>query len=102
MQWTALSPLLSIQTIIKTNNMTTKFKSTIIEWYKVEFPTDNSAIKCIDNNATFSGLFNVLDSRKDVYDYIGYHDSLTRERVFVKLAEIMFVDYDYIYEQWLK
>ena len=29
-------------------------------------------------------------------------DTIVRERIFIKLAEIMNVDYDYIYEQWLK
>ena len=47
----------------------------------------------------------MFDRKKDIYitlfgsEELG--DSLVRERVFDKLAEIMGVDYNYIYEQWL-
>jgi hypothetical protein len=37
-----------------------------------------------------------------VYEALGVCDSLVRERVFGELAKIMNVDYDCIYEQWLK
>jgi len=58
----------------------------------------------MNENATFEGLFETLDSYKDVYEYIfnnGYGDSVVRERVFSKLASIMDVDYSEVYEQWL-
>ena len=32
----------------------------------------------------------------------GVYDSLVRERIFEKLAEIIGTDYDYIYDQWVK
>lgn len=54
----------------------------------------------IDSEATFEGLFHVLDRYGDVYEYIGVVDSLVRERVFEKLAEIMQVTYDEVYDQW--
>lgn len=84
------------------DNRNVLFESAILEWYKVEFPTDEDAIEEMNEDATFSGLFDVLDMRKDVYDYIGFADSMTRERIFIKLAEIMGVEYDYIYTQWLE
>lgn len=56
----------------------------------------------IDYNKTFYDLFECLDHHRDVYaDCLGAVDSIVRERLFVKLAEIMKVDYDYIYNQWL-
>lgn len=76
---------------------TTKLK----DWYKKHYPMDNmsDAINC---NRTFYDLFECLDLHKDVYaDCIGEVDSIVRQRLFSRLAEIMKVDYDYIYNQWL-
>lgn len=72
----------------------------IKNWYRKTFPTDECGAD-IDPTATFEGLFETLDHYRDVYTYIGVGDSVIRERVFAKLAEIMKCDYDYIYEQWL-
>lgn len=75
-------------------------KTKIKEWYVKEYPTDELGVE-LDNEITFYDLFVVLDTYKDVYEALGVGDSLIRERVFSKLAKIMEVDYDYIYEQWL-
>lgn len=71
------------------------------EWYTNAFFRDDLGQE-INSNVTFEDLFVALDNYKDVYDVLGVHDSLIRERVFVKLSEVMGVDYDYIYNQWLK
>ena len=76
-------------------------KTKIKEWYIKEYPTDELGVE-IDNDITFEDLFVVLDTYKDVYEALNVWDSIVRERVFSKLAEIMKVDYDYIYEQWLR
>ena len=76
-------------------------KTKIKEWYIKEYPTDELGME-INNDITFDDLFVVLDTYKDVYKALNVLDSLIRERVFCKLAEIMNVDYDYIYSQWLK
>jgi hypothetical protein len=55
----------------------------------------------INEKSTFNGLYKVLDNKGDVYHYIGVSDSLVRERVFEKLADIMGVKYDEIYQKWL-
>ena len=73
----------------------------IRNWYMEAYPTDDLGAE-ITKDATFLGLFDTLDTYKDVYDYIGVSDSIVRERCFEKLAEIMECDYDYIYEQWLR
>lgn len=73
----------------------------IKKWYRKTFKDDECG-EYISEDATFDGLFRVLDHYKDVYEYLGEDiDSIIRERVFIKLAEIMGVDYDYIYNQWL-
>jgi hypothetical protein len=73
---------------------------TIKEFYTSNFPTDKLGNE-IEINATFKGLFHILDTYEDVYKYIGVADSLIRERIFEKLANEMGVDYNEIYNQWL-
>ena len=70
------------------------------EWYLEAYPTDECG-HYISDNATFRGVYSALLNKEDVYDYIGECDSVIRERLFAKLAEIMEVDYDYIYDQWI-
>ena len=72
----------------------------IKNFYLELYPEDKLGLE-IDSTATFEGLFEALDSYKDVYEYIGVDDSVIRERVFQKLSEIMQCDYEYIYDQWL-
>ena len=73
---------------------------TIKEYYLSNYPTDDLGNE-IDENATFKGLFHILDTYEDVYKYIGIADSIIRERIFEKLANEMGVDYNEIYNQWL-
>lgn len=73
---------------------------TIKEYYLSNYPTDELGNE-IDTNATFKGLFHILDTYEDVYKYIGIADSLMRERIFEKLANEMGVNYNEIYNQWL-
>jgi len=73
---------------------------TIKEFYLSNYPTDELGNE-IDANATFNGLFHILDTYEDVYNYIGIGDSLIRERIFEKLANEMGVNYNEIYNQWL-
>ena len=73
----------------------------IKEFYLNEYPTDELGVELIET-ATFVGLLDVLhNNTKDVYDYIGVGDSLVRERVFARLAEILEMPYDYVYNLWL-
>lgn len=76
--------------------MNTKIK----EWYMVEYPTDELGVE-INNDITFEDMFVVLDTYGDVYEALNVGDSIIRERVFSKLADLMEVDYDYVYKQWL-
>lgn len=73
----------------------------IKEWYMTEYPDDELGEE-MNKDVTFYDLFVVLDTYKSVYDTLNVWDSIIRERVFGKLAEIMNVDYNYIYEQWLR
>ena len=73
----------------------------IKKWYLETYPEDELGIH-LNDNITFEGLFETLDNYKCVYEFLGNADSVIRERCFKELAKIMEVDYDYIYEQWLR
>lgn len=76
--------------------------SSVKTWYTTAFRCDDLGYELPDN-LTFEDVFNCLDRRKSIYKLLSpAADSVIRERVFQKLASIMHVDYDYIYEQWLK
>ena len=77
-----------------------QLKLNIKKWYIETYPTDICGYELKDH-VTFEDMFEALDAYKDVYETIGISDSLVRERLFEKLSQIMSVDYDYIYEQWL-
>ncbi len=75
--------------------------SNVKEWYLSEYTEDEEG-KYLNDNITFYDVFYALDRHKDIYEVLGDSaDTLIRERVFQKLAEIMGVNYNYIYEQWL-
>jgi len=72
----------------------------IKNYYLNEYPTDDLGAD-INPKADFDGLLMVLNEGDDVYEYLGVTDSLVRERVFEKLANIMGVEYNVIYDMWL-
>lgn len=79
-----------------------RLKLNVKEWYRGEYSTDD-LVEEIKDEVTFEDVFNALDTYKDIYEVIGNGiDSIVRERIFNKLATLMEVDYDYIYDQWLK
>ena len=51
--------------------------------------------------STFQDLWRALERGDDVYDVMGAGDSIVRERLFDRLAELKRTDYDTIYEMWL-
>ena len=79
----------------------TKTNMNIKTYYTENFPTDDLGYE-INEEATFEGLFDELDNYRDVYAYIGVQDSLVRERLFDRLSVIVGMNYDYIYEQWMR
>ena len=73
----------------------------IKKFYTENFSSDESGLE-INENATFEGLFQVLDNYDDVYEYVGICDSLVRERIFWELSKVMEVHYQIVYDQWMK
>lgn len=70
------------------------------EWYKEAYPDDDIYEEIIDT-VTFQDVQDALDKGDNVYDVMGAHDSIVRERVFEKLSQLRNVDYDVIYNAWL-
>ena len=74
---------------------------TIKEWYQATYPEDTDMFPALHPTATFQDLFYRLDTHKDVYPLCA-DDSIVRERTFTRLAELMEVEYGYVYTQWLQ
>lgn len=70
-------------------------------WYTENYPEDELGTD-IREGLSFYDLYETLDNYMNVYTVLGVDDSIVRERVFDKLSELMDVDYDYIYQQWLQ
>jgi len=73
----------------------------IKEFYLENYPSDDLGVE-INENAHFTGLLYKLYNKQDVYDFLGVYDSIIRERVFEGLAKILNVEYNVIYNLWLK
>ena len=73
----------------------------IKKWYTAAYPSDDMACELYDHT-DFLGLYHALINSNDIYDFLGASDSLIRERVFLRLSELLKVEYDYVYNLWLK
>ena len=71
----------------------------IKDWYVETFPTDELGPEICD--ITFSELVESMNRGEDIYQTIGVGDSIVRERIFDRIATILQVDYDAIYNKWL-
>ena len=81
-----------------------QFKSAILqgvkEYYSEAFASDEIGEDLIEE-ITFLDVFQCLNNYRDFYATIGVTDSVVRERIFDRLANIMGVDYDVVYKRWL-
>ena len=78
-----------------------ELNSSVKEWYLNSFEVDNLGSE-ISENVTFGDVMRCLEEHNDFYECIGVGDSVIRERVFEKLAEILNVEPLTVYYQWLK
>ena len=77
----------------------------IKKWYKDKYPEDN-LVTAIRSDVTFDDIHSCLDRHDNLYSVIGTGDSVIRERIFVKLTELLNSDnlkisYSDIYQTWL-
>lgn len=77
--------------------------SSVRAWYVASRPDDIVA-QNINPNVTFEDIVLGLNINigGDVYALLGVEDSLIRENVFMKLSDMMGLDYDVIYKKWLR
>ena len=76
-------------------------KASVKKWYLKEYPTDEVG-EYINDNVIFEDIIIGMYFREDFYKITGKHiDSLVRERIFSKCAELWDVDYGLIYDMWL-
>lgn len=79
---------------------TTKGKH-LRKYYMTAYPSDTLGPR-ITANVTFKQLHDALVQGLDVYHVIGVGDSLVRERLFTRLAQVYNVPYDTVYKLWLR
>ena len=72
----------------------------IRKWYMAAYPTDDMGEE-INPTLTFGKLSNAMHAGKCVYETIGVHDSVIRERVFDMLAKVKKTTYQEVYDLWL-
>jgi len=84
----------------KGGNIDYSMSNGLRKYYMDTFPNDELG-KEINPKATFRGLYKALEDHIDVYEYIGVGDSIVRERLFSKLAEVKGVNYNVIYDMWM-
>lgn len=75
-------------------------RDNIKQWYITTYPTDDLG-QDLNGDALFKDLYRALDYGEDIYRLFGVHDSLVRERLFARLADIIDCDYEDIYSQWI-
>lgn len=73
--------------------------SGIKQWYLHAYPTDTLG-NDIRDNFTFADAFRTLENKACIYEALGVHDSVIRERVFDELAKLHGVEYGVIYDMW--
>jgi hypothetical protein len=91
-----------MKNILKELKQDVLLNQSIKDYYTSVFPSDDLG-KELPLNITFYDIFNALDNYSSVYSLMGNaDDSIIRERLFERLAILIEVDYDYIYNQWMK
>ena len=79
--------------------MTNDYKMTdnIKDWYMDLFPDDEMAAD-IPSNLSFSDFLDKLGN-EDAYTILNADDSIIRERVFLKVAEMTGMDYEELWDK---
>jgi hypothetical protein len=72
----------------------------VAQYYKQQYPTDELG-KEINKEIHFDDILIAINKGKDIYELINVGDSIVRERIFEKLAEISLIEYDVLYRRWL-
>ena len=83
---------------------TKKKKDSVKDWYERKYPQDADIVADVDPALTFEKAALLIVPVKDDEDKFyetSIDDSVARERVFEKIAEIYGVSYDDVYDTWM-
>ncbi len=75
---------------------------TVHAWLWVNHPGERCMMKGFNKTATLREVWERMQKGEDFYAMCGCRDSVQRELVFDRLAELLGKDYDDIYNVWLK
>jgi len=73
----------------------------LYQWYKEQYPTDEVAEDLVRELTVYGALYYFIISPYSIYDIMGAHDSVVRERVFEKFSQSLGIKYKAIYDHWL-
>lgn len=76
-----------------------KLEENVREWYTSTFPSDELGAD-LDGGLSFGDVVDALSKGENIYDVLGVEDSIVRERVFGRLAELQDKSYEEIYDTW--
>ena len=79
-------------------------KDSVKDWYERKYPQDADIVAYVDPSLTFEKAALLIVPVKDDEDRFyetSIDDSVARERVFEKIAEIYGVSYDDVYDTWM-
>lgn len=93
--------LTALMAVILNERQNRELSIKVSEWCQKEYAYDLYSY-LINQSVTFRDVLIALDERKDVYKLLEVGDSTIRERIFNKLAKIMGIDYNDIYDKWVK
>ncbi len=69
--------------------------------YRQHYPQDKEGL-FINDKANLLDLADAIVKDEDVYSVIVVRDSIVRERLFVELSNMLDVNYDVIYDAWIR
>ena len=75
---------------MKVNSM----NSSISVWYSYHYPNDTEALKNINANTTFGDVLEAIVTEENVYDVIGFADSLVRDNIFSEICNLLGWEYE--------
>lgn len=78
-----------------------KLEENVREWYTTTFPHDELG-NDIDGGLSFGDVANALSKGENIYDVLGSDDSIVRERVFKRLAELQDKSFSNIYDAYMR
>lgn len=76
----------------------------VLGWYRNAFPDDDIVDGAPEDRwgLTFADVYGAMEDGGDFYEIIGIGDSVVRERVFGGIADAYGIDYDAVYDLWLR